>query len=211
MTTRRPLTLAPGLCALALGLAAAAPAPYSSVDVTLTQNAGEMTVSLSNRVTPTLGVANPTVRGGVAYVSARHDVGSWSVGLSPKLPVSLNVKHDTGTNTLNLSGLNVPRLNVNQGAGETNILFGGSTTATVRRDVGALNLYLPANTGLKLTVTRLGTGSVTVEGREVASGTDQSGTYQTANYAAAARKVNLTVTQNAGSIEVFRPGTPLPR
>lgn len=197
---------------LVLGLSVTAlAAAYSSVDVSLIQNAGALTVSLSNRVTPTLGVAQPPVRNGVAYVSARHDVGAWAVGLSPKLPVSLNVTHDTGAVDLLLGGLNVPRLNVNHKNGETNILFGSASTATIRKDVGALSLYVPANTGLKLTVTRLGVGSVTMEGEDVAAGTDQAGTYQTSNYASAARRVNVTVTQGSGSIEVLKPGTPLPR
>ncbi len=197
---------------LVLGLSVTAlAAAYSSVDVSLTQNAGQLTVSLNPRVSPTLGVNQPTVRNGVAYVAARHDVGAWAVGLSPKLPVTLNVKHDTGAVDLLLSGLTVPRLNVNHQNGETNVMFGSNTTATIRKDVGALSLYVPAGTGLKLTVTRLGVGSVTMEGVDVASGTEQAGTYQTSNYASAARKVNVTVTQGSGSIEVHKPGTALPR
>lgn len=199
---------------LALGLstlAAAATLKYNSVDVTLKKSTGPLTVGYSTRVSPTLGATNPTVKNGVAYVGASHNVGTWNVGLSPKMPLSLNITKETGSNDINLKGLPITRLNMAAGTGPIQLVLPSrSMTANITQTTGSLDIYLPADTGLKLVVNKIDTGSLTIEGAEVASGTSLKGTFQTANYDSAKNKVTLSVALGTGPIEVFKPGAAAP-
>jgi hypothetical protein len=195
-------------CAVVLSLTAVAvAATYSSVDVTLKKEVGPLEVSKSDRVSPTLGASQPTVRGGVAYVGASHGVGAWSVGLSPKLPLSLSVTQETGSSSLNLEGLPLTRLNVATGSGPVALRLPSRTLiASVSQETGSLEIFMPKDTGLKLVIKTFGTGSLSVEGSDVASGTDLSGTFQTANYDSARYKVTLNLSHGAGPVMVYAPG-----
>lgn len=195
-------------CVLLLSAAfASAAAPYSSVDVTLKKEVGPLVVAKSDRVSPTLGAARPTVRSKVAYVGASHGVGAWNVGLSPKLPLGLSVTQETGSTVLNLEGLPLTRLNVTTGAGPVALRLPSRTlNANVAQETGSLEIFLPRDTGLRLIIKTFGTGSLMVEGTGVASGTDLSGTFETANFGSARYRVTLNLTHGAGPVVVYAPG-----
>lgn len=197
-----PLTLALGLAPLAQA------ASYNSVDITLKKGSGPFTVGLSTRVSPTLGVVKPPIKNGVAYVGASQDVGVWNVGLSPKLPLSLNITQQTGNSTINLKGLPVTRLNLSAGAGPIELQLPSRTlTASVKQETGSLEIYLPADTGLKLVIQKFETGSLTIEDEDTAVGTNLKGTFQTANYDSAKYKITLNLTHGTGPVNVYKPGT----
>jgi len=194
-----PLSLALGSAALAL--------TYRSVDITLKHEVGPLEVAVSSSVSPALGVAQPPVKNGVAYVSASREAGSWQVGLSPKLPLKLHVIHETGSSLLNLTGLPMTGLSVKSDAGPLVLqLPSTSFSGVVTQDTGSLDIYLRQDTGLKLTVQKFETGSLRLDGREIASGTNLTGTYQSANYDRAKFKVILVLGHGAGPVEVFSPG-----
>ncbi|MBZ9752592.1 DUF4097 domain-containing protein [Deinococcus sp. HMF7604] len=190
---------------LLTGLAAAQ--TYRAVDVTLTFGSGIFTAALSHAVSATLGSQKPTVKNGVAYVGARQTSGAWDVGLSPKLPLALNVTQESGSQDLNLRGLPLTRLNVKMGSGPVDIqLPAASLTAQVRQESGSLDLYVPQNTGLKLVVNRFESGALTMERRTVAVGDSLSGTYQTSNYDTAKHKVTVNLIWGSGPVQVHTPG-----
>ena len=86
-----------------------------------------------------------------------------------------------------------------------------SLTANITQDTGSLNLYLPADTGLQVVIQNFGTGSLVVEGQEVASGIALTGTYKTANYDSARNRITLNLKMTTGDVKVFKPGAPAPR
>lgn len=193
------------LAALLTGLSLAQ--SYKAVDVTLTFTSGPMTVSTSTTASPTLGAQKPTVKNGVAYVTARQGSGVWTVGLSPKLPLSLNVTQGSGSQELKLQGLPLTRLNVKMGSGPVMMsLPAASLTAQVQQDSGALELHVPANTGVRLVVQQFKSGALRVDGQDVGVGQNLSGTYQTANYEGAKYKVTVNLNWGNGPVEVYTPG-----
>ena len=67
-------------------------------------------------------------------------------------------------------------------------------------------MSLPRDTGLRVVIKKFDTGSLSIEGKSVATGTDLSGTFQTANYDQAKYKTVLSLTRGAGPVEVLSPG-----
>lgn len=185
---------------------------YQSVNITLKQTTGQLRVAPSTATTPTLGVKTPTVKAGVAYVSASHETGDWAVGLSPRLPLALTIRQDTGSMDLNLRGLPLTALNLMGTTSDIQLVLPSrSLTANITQDTGSLNLYLPADTGLQVVIQNFGTGSLVVEGQEVASGIALTGSYKTANYDSARNRITLNLKMTTGDVKVFKPGAPAPR
>lgn len=189
---------------IAAALLAAQPA-YSSVDVRLTHGLGEMTVGLDAQADSLLG-QKPEVRGGAAALSLSHSRGTWNVGLSPKYPLNLSVQHEAGATNLNLAGLPVNSLKADLQRGSLTLKAPARTfSADLSQQSGETNISLPADTGLQLRLTRLAAGSVVIGGKEVASGRNLSGTYQTDNFASAKNQITLTVSKELGGINVSLP------
>ncbi|UDL00880.1 hypothetical protein E5E91_09345 [Deinococcus radiodurans R1 = ATCC 13939 = DSM 20539] len=145
-------------------------------------------------------------------MSASHETGDWAVGLSPRLPLALSIRQDTGSMDLNLRGLPLTALNLMGTTSDIQLVLPSrSLTANITQDTGSLNLYLPADTGLQVVIQNFGTGSLVVEGQEVASGIALTGTYKTANYDSARNRITLNLKMTTGDVKVFKPGAPAPR
>lgn len=178
-------------------------ASYSSVNITLKQEMGGMRIGGDKDVSPVLGARNPTVKNGVAYVSASHSMGDWAVALSPRLPINLNLQLDQGDARLDLRSLKLSGLQVNQSQGAMELLLpAADLNATLTQTQGGVTLILPPDTGISLDVKKFSQGSLIMGGKTVAEGQEFNGTYQSANFDTARYRVKMTVTKEAGNLTV---------
>jgi len=188
---------------LVLSSTSALAAPYSSVDITLKQELGSLSVGLSNAASPVLGARNPPVKNGVAYVGASHSQGDWAIGLSPKLPLSLNMDRTQGDAQLDLRSLRLTSLSLKQSLGNLDLkLPAANLKAVLDQQQGDTTITLPPNTGIRVEVRSFKQGTLIIGGKTVADGLAFDGTYQSANYAAARYKVELTVTKELGTLTI---------
>ncbi len=187
---------------LLLGTLATA-APYTAVDVTLRSELGAVRVAASDTASPVLGVRTPTVRAGVAFVGATHRQGDWTLGLSPKLPLTLHFTNAQGDVQLDLRRLNLRGLTVRQQLGRLDLTLPAlNLKARLTQAQGDVQVRLPPGVGVRLIVERFAQGAVRIGGEEVASGLDFNGTYESANYRTARFRTDLTVDMQLGTLTV---------
>lgn len=201
MKLRTTLRAAAPLALSGAGLALAA--TYNSVDITLKHDLGTMTLGVNDKVSPVMGVRNPTVKNGVAYVAASQSQGDWAIGLSPKLPIALSVQTTQGDTTLNLRSLKLSALKLSHSLGGLELrLPAANLNASLNHAQGDATIILPPNTGISLEVKSFTQGTLIIGGKTVADGLDFNGTYQSANFGTAKYKVNVAVTKELGSLTV---------
>jgi hypothetical protein len=149
----------------------------------------------------------------------------WQIGLSPRLPLTLDLKLGSGSSEIDLTGLQLKALTVDGASGSTRLVLPASTgsyEAVYEGSSGSLGLILPAETNLalnlhgssgsldislpagaavRLDVRDNGSGSVSpAGGMERLSGKagEDRGVWETPGYAQAAKKITITV-DNVGS------------
>ncbi|WP_161881849.1 DUF4097 domain-containing protein [Deinococcus alpinitundrae] len=196
----KPLYLA---ALLTLSSSSALAATYTSVSIALKQELGSLVVNPNNATSPVLGVRNPPIKNGVAYVGASHSQGDWAIGLSPKLPLSLILDRTQGDAQLDLRSLKLTALSLKQTLGNLDIkLPAANLKATLDQQQGDTTLMLAPNTGIRVDVKSFKQGTLIIGGKTVADGLSFDGSYQSANYTAARYKVELTVTKELGSLTI---------
>ena len=147
----------------------------------------------------------------------------WDIGLNPGVPLQLNVDSASGSLQMHLAGLQLSGLKVDGASGSLTIdlpvsskpyavdYHGGSgsldltipagadVTVTLDGGSGSLNLNLPANAALRVEVQDKGSGSVSMPGGLMRTGgSEDTGTWETSGYAAAAHKITI-IAANLGS------------
>jgi hypothetical protein len=125
---------------------------------------------------------------------------SWSVLLSPRVPLTLRLDGGASSSVLDLSRLQVTDLRISGGAGRTEILFPPEATAmTVRVDggVGEVVLRIPETVPARIRVEG-GLGWVNAATRFQ----HQGNTYETASYAGATNRLEILVNGGLGSLRV---------
>ena len=97
------------------------------------------------------GRRNPPVKNGVAYVGASHSQGDWAIGLSPKLPLSLNLDRTQGDAQLDLRSLRLTSLSLKQSLGNLDLkLPAANLKAVLDQQQGDTTITLPPNTGIRV-------------------------------------------------------------
>ncbi|MDV6373194.1 hypothetical protein [Deinococcus arenicola] len=178
-------------------------ATYNSVNVTLKQEQGELTLGADSNASPVMGARNPTIKNGVAYVSASHAQGDWAIGLSPKLPITLTVHSGQGASKLDLRSLKLLDLQITQEQGNLDLkLPAANLNASLQHAQGSATITLLPNTGIRLEVKSFAQGTLVMNGKIVASGQDLNGTYQSAGFETAKYRVNMTVSMEQGELTV---------
>lgn len=127
---------------------------------------------------------------------------TWNVLLSPITPLTLRADVGAGQSDFDLTGLMVQQLTVNNGAGQTTIRFpsnAGQTIADVHSGAGQLVLIVPPDVGAYIHTSRGGVVNVQVPSDRFQSVSDG---YETANYASAANRVDVTLHLGVGSVDV---------
>lgn len=177
--------------------------PYSSVNLTLRQELGNLSIGANTRASPVMGVSKPTIKNGVAYVSASHSQGDWATGLSPKLPINLTVESKQGDAALDLRPLQLSALTVTQQLGNLALMLpAANLNVTLTQSQGDATITLPNNVGLRLDVKKFSQGTLIINGKTVADSLNFNGTYMTANYDSAKYKMNMTVSKEQGTLTV---------
>ncbi len=126
---------------------------------------------------------------------------TWTVLLTPGVPLSLRANIGAGQASFDLTNLTVRQLSINSGAGQTTVRFpisGGQTDADIHSGAGQLTLVIPPDVGAYI---HQSSAMVDVHipsdrFRAVADG------FQTANYATATNRVDVTLHLGIGSVDV---------
>jgi len=88
----------------------------------------------------------------VFYPSNRQNQYVWDLGLTPSVPVGIQVDLGAGDSTLDLSGLQISDLNFNMGLGSTSITLPetGHFIAKIDGAIGSITIYVPAGMTVQL-------------------------------------------------------------
>lgn len=148
----------------------------------------------------------------------------WDIGLSPAVPIDLNIDGGSGSADIDLTGLQLTSLSFDQGSGSFDVTLpmsqqeyeviavGGSgslnialpnqTSLTLRLDgqSGSLRLGLPKNAGVRLEVLNSGSGSVNFPSslERISGGEDKEGVWQSPGYESAPYKLEI-ICEDLGS------------
>jgi hypothetical protein len=156
-----------------------------------------------------------TVRDGVAFYTLRQRGeaslpwgaqtvgGRWDLRLSPQVPLRLTLDTGAGTTSANLSDLRVSELTVNSGVGTIDLTLprAAQLRGTINGGVGQTTISIPQGVAARLTFHR-GLGDVQVPDTYVRQGD----VYESAGYAAADQRVELTINGGVGGITIRTGG-----
>jgi hypothetical protein len=197
---------------------------------------GEIDFSVSGETEKTVTLRQ-TGDSGLQWINpatwfANFDGLPWRIGLSPEVPLDLNISGGAGRSELNLRGLSVIGLKlqggvgqmllslpsspqgydvqIQGGVGETRLDVPSNTTSSIRIQggVGQIVINTPSDAALRLR-SRGGIGSVSVSSRFVrTSGGDndfelgKTGTWETPGFESAAHKVEIDYVGGVGSLRM---------
>lgn len=124
----------------------------------------------------------------------------WTLQLSPRVPLSLELEAGVSSSVLDLSRLRLVDLRIRGGVGRAEVRFpaeGEQITARVDGGVGEVILRIPESLAARITV-RGGLGSLQVAERFERQGD----VYETPGYATAANRLEVYVEGGVGSLRV---------
>lgn len=126
---------------------------------------------------------------------------SWTVGLTPDVPLDLRVDAGASRNRLDLRDLQVRSLDLHTGASNTRIVLPRAAGATsVRAETGAASLTIEVPDGVAARIrTRVVLGSVQVDESRFSR---VAGGYESPDYATAPNRVDIDVQGGVGSLRV---------
>ncbi len=154
---------------------------------------------------------------------------NWQIGLTPRIPIDLNVDGGSGDSRLDLSKLNLSSLKVAMGSGASSFTVpvsvsapliqarGGSggmnwlipEGAAVELNLdggsGGIDIHLPSAPAVRLEVRSSGSGGVSFPTgwMQIVSGRGDQGTWETPNYAQAAHKIHIVINHvGSGNIHI---------
>ncbi len=163
---------------------------------------------------------------------ANFDGLPWRVGLSPDVPLDLNISGGAGRSELNLRGLNIMGLRLQGGVGQMNLSLPTSTTGydvQIQGGVGETRLDVPLNTTSVIKIqggvgpvvintpseiamqvrARGGIGSVNMPSwfiRTAGGDSDfelgKTGTWETSGFASAAHKIEVDYEGGVGALRI---------
>ncbi|WP_309573141.1 hypothetical protein [Deinococcus sp.] len=191
------------LLALSLAGSVALAATYTRVDITLTQSGGSLTVKTDPAAPPLLGVKTPAMRGNTASVNVAGPPRAWAVKLSPKVPLTLHVNRRGGAATLDLRAVPLTNLDIIQEGGQVSVLLPArSVSITVDQSQTDVRLTVPKTVGLRVQAPQFSHGQLIMNGKTMASGTDSDDRYESANYATAKQRIEVTLTMVDGTLDI---------
>jgi hypothetical protein len=126
----------------------------------------------------------------------------WDFALSRDVPLSLNIDSGASTSTFDLSELKVTELDLDTGASTTEITLpanAGSTHVDIDTGASTLKIVVPAGVAARIQ-TKTGLATVSVDANRFPR--LGSGLYQSADYATAANRADITIDAGLGTIEV---------
>ncbi|TSA86799.1 hypothetical protein FNU79_06315 [Deinococcus detaillensis] len=173
---------------------------YTSLNLTLIQQKGNLSVSKKVDAPP---INKVIVKDRVAFATLNSISPNWSLQLSPERPISLTVQHNQGNARLDLRSLKLKTLNVTQQDGVLEIwLPKNSLVLTLDQQQVTIHLHLPKNVGILVKADQFSQGELILFGKTMATGTDSDDRYQSHNYTTAKVKIVVHLTMIQGRLAI---------
>jgi hypothetical protein len=151
----------------------------------------------------------------------------WRYGLSPLVPMALDVDSGSGSMRMDLAGLQLTRLNIDSGSGSVKLILPSTTavyevsidsgSGSIRIDIpeqtnvkvlirsgsGSVKVRLPKDCEFRAALKEHGSGSFNVPAQAVrVFGNHREGAWQTPGYDQAENRVEVVVEQGSGSFSL---------
>jgi hypothetical protein len=126
----------------------------------------------------------------------------WDIRLNNDVPLSLKIDSGASSSTLDLSALKVVELDVDSGASSTEVTLpanAGNTRVDIDTGASSLSVRVPTGVAARIRI-KSGVAAVNVDTSRFPR--LESGLYQSADYASATNRADVTVNAGVGSIEV---------
>jgi hypothetical protein len=123
----------------------------------------------------------------------------WNLGLTPSIPIDLQVDLGAGSSDIDLSGLNISSLRVNTGVGRTTLILpsDGSFQAKIDSAIGQTVVIVPAGMAVQVR-SSTGLANTLVPG----DFEKQGDVYTSPGYASASSRIDLDLSQAIGNITI---------
>jgi hypothetical protein len=129
----------------------------------------------------------------------------WEMGLSPDVPLSLNLDTGSGPCSFDLTGLQISDLTLDSGSGSIELALpaGNTFEATIDSGSGAVAISLPESVGARV-VLDSGSGAfhTSERFRLVAGEWDDGGVWETDDFHTADHTIVLRIDQGSGTINI---------
>ncbi len=126
----------------------------------------------------------------------------WDVRLNGDVPLVLKIDSGASASTLDLTDLKVVELDINTGASSTEVNLpanAGNTQVDIDSGAASLNIHIPSGVAARIKV-KSGIASVNVDSNRFPR--MEAGLYQSADYATAANRADITIDTGVGSVEI---------
>jgi len=126
----------------------------------------------------------------------------WDIYLNGNVPLNLKIDSGASSSILDLSDLKVVDLDIDTGASSTEVVLpanAGNTHVDIDTGASSLNVRIPTGVAARIRV-KSGVASVNVDSNRFPR--IEGGLYQSADYATAANRADVTINAGVGSIEV---------
>ena len=126
----------------------------------------------------------------------------WNIRLNGDVPLNLKIDSGASSSTLDLSDLKVVDLDIDTGASSTEVTLpanAGNTHVDIDTGASSLSLHIPTGVAARIRV-KSGLAAINVDATRFPR--IDGGLYQSADYATAANRADITIDAGVGSIEV---------
>ena len=126
----------------------------------------------------------------------------WDIRLNGAVPLSLKIDSGASSSTLDLTDLKVVDLDINTGASSTEVSLpanAGNTRVDIDSGASSLNLHIPTGVAARIRV-KSGIASINIDSNRFPR--LDGGLYQSADYATAANRADITIDTGVGSVDI---------
>jgi hypothetical protein len=126
----------------------------------------------------------------------------WDIRLNGNIPLNLKIDSGASSSTLDLTDLKVIDLDIDTGASSTEVTLpanAGNTRVDIDTGASSLNVRIPTGVAARIRV-KSGVASVNVDSNRFPR--VDGGLYQSADYATAANRADITIDTGVGSVEI---------
>jgi len=126
----------------------------------------------------------------------------WDIRLNGDVPLNLKIDSGASASTLDLTDLKVVDLDIDTGASSTEVTLpanAGNTRVDIDSGAASLNIRIPTGVSARIKV-KSGIASINVDSARFPR--IDGGLYQSADYANAANRADITIDTGVGSVEI---------
>ena len=126
----------------------------------------------------------------------------WDIRLNGSIPLNIKIDSGASSSTLDLTDLKVVDLDIDTGASSTEVTLpanAGNTRVDIDTGASSLNVRVPTGVAARIRI-KSGVASVNVDSNRFPR--IEGGLYQSADYATAANRADITIDAGVGSIEI---------